>query len=821
MVAVIVKLTARDAGPQFVVPTRNITLAKDRPTVRVGRASKQESKGFVAAEENAWFDSPVMSREHAELTADFDQKTVLIEDTGSLHGTFRRSEHEDKEDRICTREKVSLRDGDIIRFGTDIYRGQQTFPPCTVHVELSWNQENLPSAIPNRATPTNTFSVPDYDDEDLISDDDILETDKPLPSQMKQPQPDLPIDLTGSPLPKQQSPSKNFTSTTTVGNLDSDVIDLTSEPEARDPQFGRPSPAASLRASSPMSIHSYSESSALDYLSDEESRHRSYPNPSTPDESYAPEGALFAQSPLYETDSEAGEAPGSPDVSNTFLAPMDDDDTTSDLERTDVTSGSSDENSDSDDDSLAGESEHDVNFCDEHDEEDECDEDSLHNARCWEEDMSSGSEDSEDEDDPMDSSLFDRSNSPNVAVQSSSSPIMPNAAPYSYDISSAIPPTAPLIHVRPMAQTGDTPSKRFMYRPDTLLTDNRHLSPSGAMLTKPSLTKTESHQFSSTTQALGERTGKYEFFAARDHNRASVMSNPLIQANPPTATASKAADDAASNSTSPATRAPDATKGPPLWVTLPPWREPDSARDSMADIVLETRHGPKQPPVLTSAWTPVGEAFLKEPHNYSLPLSDERTRLQSPEVDMTSASTFVESKKKPENDATRSRRRLAVKFLISQESKEASPILGSGSDNSPRPPKRSYDEVFPEVEDESYNVRSSPAPASPGFLQSDIVLGAGPAAQTVGASKKGEAEAEAVVSDNADPVLSGRTISAAAEVAAASPVVPPVPAQRDVRPAKRRRFSKFAKYASVSVVSGVTSAALLFAGLAATAPQIV
>jgi hypothetical protein len=71
---VTVKLAALESGPDFVVPLRFITLTKEVPSIRIGRASKQESKGFVAARENAWFDSPVMSRDHAELIADFGIK---------------------------------------------------------------------------------------------------------------------------------------------------------------------------------------------------------------------------------------------------------------------------------------------------------------------------------------------------------------------------------------------------------------------------------------------------------------------------------------------------------------------------------------------------------------------------------------------------------------------------------------------------------------------------------------------------------------------------------------------------------------------------
>lgn len=56
-----------DASP---FPEREFTLSSQTPTIRIGRASKVPTKGCVAAKDNAWFESPVMSRHHAELLLD-------------------------------------------------------------------------------------------------------------------------------------------------------------------------------------------------------------------------------------------------------------------------------------------------------------------------------------------------------------------------------------------------------------------------------------------------------------------------------------------------------------------------------------------------------------------------------------------------------------------------------------------------------------------------------------------------------------------------------------------------------------------------------
>lgn len=64
-VAALIKLTPLDASNELF---RGFALNPARDHIDVGRASKNETKGLVAAKENAWFDSPIMSRQHARFT---------------------------------------------------------------------------------------------------------------------------------------------------------------------------------------------------------------------------------------------------------------------------------------------------------------------------------------------------------------------------------------------------------------------------------------------------------------------------------------------------------------------------------------------------------------------------------------------------------------------------------------------------------------------------------------------------------------------------------------------------------------------------------
>lgn len=51
---------------------RVLDLDAERISIPVGRASKTVSKGLQGTRDNAWFDSPVMSRDHAELMLDVE-----------------------------------------------------------------------------------------------------------------------------------------------------------------------------------------------------------------------------------------------------------------------------------------------------------------------------------------------------------------------------------------------------------------------------------------------------------------------------------------------------------------------------------------------------------------------------------------------------------------------------------------------------------------------------------------------------------------------------------------------------------------------------
>ncbi len=57
---------------------------------------------------------------------------VKIRDTGSMHGTYLNG----NKDRLPNDELAELKDGDIIKFGIPVWRGQETFAPTSLRVGI-------------------------------------------------------------------------------------------------------------------------------------------------------------------------------------------------------------------------------------------------------------------------------------------------------------------------------------------------------------------------------------------------------------------------------------------------------------------------------------------------------------------------------------------------------------------------------------------------------------------------------------------------------------------------------------------------------------
>lgn len=129
------------------ISERRIVLSETSEPLIIGRSSKASAKGFIAGKDNAWFDSQVMSRRHAEILVGPKKEVgsevcregairlhflqVLIRDLGSLHGTYVNDEPE------TIQQARELRSGDKIKFGTSVMRGSERFTPTTVKVGIS------------------------------------------------------------------------------------------------------------------------------------------------------------------------------------------------------------------------------------------------------------------------------------------------------------------------------------------------------------------------------------------------------------------------------------------------------------------------------------------------------------------------------------------------------------------------------------------------------------------------------------------------------------------------------------------------------------
>ncbi|GAB1213085.1 hypothetical protein ATERTT37_002234 [Aspergillus terreus] len=136
-------VTLCPVGPAKPTTPRTLTFRSDADYVEIGRASKRESKNLLPQPNNALFDSRVMSRNHAKMWAAMDRKLIYIRDNDSMHGTWMDGS------KLPVDEKVIIPNGAIIAFGVEVVRGRGTSPRL-------------------RTKPTNTFCVPDAEDDEEV-----------------------------------------------------------------------------------------------------------------------------------------------------------------------------------------------------------------------------------------------------------------------------------------------------------------------------------------------------------------------------------------------------------------------------------------------------------------------------------------------------------------------------------------------------------------------------------------------------------------------------------------------------------------------------
>ncbi|KAI1113946.1 hypothetical protein F5Y14DRAFT_416374 [Nemania sp. NC0429] len=701
---IVVTLSVRGQCP---IPKRRLVLTPHRPVVPIGRSSKVQSKGFIPAQDNAWFENPVMSRQHAELIAKFaeDPVAVYMRDVGSFHGTYHTAnDGHSKEERVAQKLPVKLTSGDILRFGMDIHRADRSYPPSSIDFSIE-EMTMKPDGTPHRA-----FTVPDYaDDEDEISDDEasLAITASHTKSTQTNTEPKgtmsvsgggaPPIDLTADDDDLPPIITKPSTRPIVNCNKSSDVIDLTSEPNCEsdvelrtvDPSvpcpstgfdIGSPAPVFSNdRASStvpsgvicvphgkiamPPSATAHSDDEDIDeypdYFSDDDIEHEfsQYSHSESGDsleaveeKSEIPEARESSQTRDIPPEMEDGYESGF--VGEEFY----DNDGLSDADL-------ATNYEDSDGDIYSDMDDYEDHEDDESDEEiDDTDLDTLR------------------------SPLFSRETAAHVLSRISPDLLGRTASPKSF-----------------ASQTHS---------------HARDPSPSDAALVKrhPLLDNAPNIE---RAQQLGEKSGKFEFFAAREKNRASVIQvhstipTPAIRETLQVSQQAVSSDLATSGTS-------DTTRGasPSLSCVTEFTGIPKETEDSVAQGSTESNEAPEASSIKLSdmganqysAWTASGDQFINNP------LADEPTLLCSVQceqggLDMTSAYKFNQSKLATAAEAVSRTRRLPIQDLLAQEPKQSS-VVSQSTDTKLSPHgdsptshaifsnKRSYEEAFDQTTDD-------------------------------------------------------------------------------------------------------------------------
>lgn len=222
-------------------------------------------------------------------------------------------------------------------------------------------------------------------------------------------------------------------------------------------------------------------------------------------------------------------------------------------------------------------------------------------------------------------------------------------------------------------------------------------------------------------QQLGEKSGKFEFFAAREQNRATVSQAYSTVSNSAIEETLLPISQQAVSSDPMASVISDALRSDSPSLSCVPETTP-IAKDTVESVSqgsIETPEAPEASSIKLSdmdtnqysAWTTSGDQFINNPPTDEPPLLH-IIQCERGGLDMTSAYKFHQSKLATAAEAVSKTRRVPIQDLLAQEPKECSiasqpthnqlTTLGdSPTSRAFTPNKRSYEEAFDQAMDDT------------------------------------------------------------------------------------------------------------------------
>lgn len=575
---------------------------------------------------------------------------------------------------------MKLSSGDSLRFGTDIFRSKETFPPCVIDFYTLESEREM-DAPSGDATVNRAFALYESDDgeDDNESDDDsIIETGMSTRITPTIPR-SVSIDLTQDEddcLCVSAADNDKCPTSTTIPVTSSAVIDLTSDAE-EDTSYEGPSLEDPVREPESTNSESYilppyrappvSECPPL--LAAAIASHTAHYFPPAAEDMAELEKGSFADD-QYSSDEDIDIA----DIAEQEKTLLHGKHTPDAVNFSDVDSAMTEDSiSDISDEDVDVDVDVDVDA----EEEDSATSETNEYAELYDSmDEDENVEDSYSDDDTSSSS--DHSTD-SLSDPSSPAPVSSPGSLFMQPVSKDATSADATAESATTQQSFVTPYLFTAAAENVSMDHPREPSPSDAALFK-GRSLHDQEPSGARAQALGDKSGKHEFFQARESNRSSLM-NSLPP--PPVSALRETLSHGIGERSHEFKEGADST-GVDGIANINPWSSglnssQSKAADEPIDTVNTTPNIPSavsepqgathvfKAPVATqdSTWSMSGERFINNPGNEDLPSLWE-SRPQSPEFDMTSAYTYQQSKMATESSTNQQLRRVGIPDLLEQ-----------------------------------------------------------------------------------------------------------------------------------------------------------